>query len=60
MVNELALCQAKNGDGYVGGILTVKYSGSAFTEDIDGSTFGLNNTWVPIYNIHKLFAGRRL
>jgi DUF1680 family protein len=31
MVNELALCQAKNGDGYVG-ILTVKYSGSAFTK----------------------------
>ncbi len=27
--------------------------------DIDGSSFGLNNTWVPLYNIHKLFAGLR-
>jgi DUF1680 family protein len=60
MVNELALCQAKNGNGYVGGIP----EGKIFWErihkgDIDGSTFGLNNTWVPIYNIHKLFAGLR-
>ncbi len=60
MVNELALCQAKNGNGYVGGIP----NGKVFWErihkgDIDGSTFGLNNTWVPIYNIHKLFAGLR-
>lgn len=60
MVNELALCQAKNGNGYVGGIP----NGKIFWErihkgDIDGSTFGLNNTWVPIYNIHKLFAGLR-
>lgn len=60
MVNELALCQEKNGNGYVGGIP----NGKIFWErihkgDIDGSTFGLNNTWVPIYNIHKLFAGLR-
>jgi len=60
MVNELSLCQAKNGNGYVGGIP----NGKIFWErihkgDIDGSTFGLNNTWVPIYNIHKLFAGLR-
>jgi len=60
MVNELALCQAKNGNGYVGGIP----NGKIFWErihkgDIDGSNFGLNNTWVPIYNIHKLFAGLR-
>jgi len=60
MVNEIALCQSKNGNGYVGGIP----DGKIFWErihkgDIDGSTFGLNNTWVPIYNIHKLFAGLR-
>lgn len=60
MVNELTICQAKNGNGYVGGIP----QGKVFWEriqkgDIDGSTFGLNNTWVPIYNIHKLFAGLR-
>ena len=58
MVNELARCQAQNGNGYVGGIP----QGKVFWErirkgDIDGSSFGLNNTWVPLYNIHKLFAG---
>lgn len=58
MVDQLALCQQKNGDGYVGGIP----QGKVFWErirkgDIDGSSFGLNNTWVPLYNIHKLFAG---
>lgn len=60
MVAELASCQTKNGNGYVGGIP----NGKVFWErirrgDIDGSTFGLNNTWVPLYNIHKLFAGLR-
>lgn len=58
MVEQLALCQQKNGNGYVGGIP----QGKVFWErirkgDIDGSSFGLNNTWVPLYNIHKLFAG---
>lgn len=58
MVSELARCQEKNGNGYVGGIP----QGKVFWErirkgDIDGSSFGLNNTWVPLYNIHKLFAG---
>lgn len=60
MVSELARCQAKNGNGYVGGIP----QGKVFWErihkgDIDGSSFGLNNSWVPLYNIHKLFAGLR-
>ncbi|WP_461065687.1 glycoside hydrolase family 127 protein [Spirosoma horti] len=60
MVGQLAQCQAKNGNGYVGGIP----QGKVFWErihkgDIDGSSFGLNNTWVPLYNIHKLFAGLR-
>ncbi|RRB14258.1 glycoside hydrolase family 127 protein [Larkinella knui] len=60
MVDQLARCQAKNGNGYVGGIP----QGKVFWErihkgDIDGSNFGLNNTWVPLYNIHKLFAGLR-
>ncbi|ARK13796.1 glycoside hydrolase family 127 protein [Fibrella sp. ES10-3-2-2] len=60
MVDQLAQCQVKNGNGYVGGIP----QGKVFWErihkgDIDGSSFGLNNTWVPLYNIHKLFAGLR-
>lgn len=58
MLSELERCQNKNGNGYVGGIP----EGKVFWErihkgDIDGSGFGLNNTWVPLYNIHKLYAG---
>lgn len=58
MVSELARCQDKNGNGYVGGIPQGKVFWDRIHKgDIDGSSFGLNNTWVPIYNIHKLFAG---
>lgn len=60
MIAELARCQAKNGNGYVGGIPNGKVFWERINKgDIDGSTFGLNNTWVPLYNIHKLFAGLR-
>jgi DUF1680 family protein len=58
MTSELARCQEKNGNGYVGGIPQGKVFWDRIHKgDIDGSSFGLNNTWVPIYNIHKLFAG---
>lgn len=60
MVDQLAQCQAKNGNGYVGGIPQGKVFWARIHQgDIDGSSFGLNNTWVPLYNIHKLFAGLR-
>lgn len=60
MITELARCQAKNGNGYVGGIPQGKVFWERINKgDIDGSSFGLNNTWVPLYNIHKLFAGLR-
>lgn len=60
MIVELARCQAKNGNGYVGGIPQGKVFWERINKgDIDGSSFGLNNTWVPLYNIHKLFAGLR-
>ncbi|MGQ7947058.1 beta-L-arabinofuranosidase domain-containing protein [Flavobacterium sp. WC2509] len=58
MISELARCQDKDGNGYVGGIPQGKVFWDRIHKgDIDGSGFGLNNTWVPIYNIHKLFAG---
>ncbi|MCD8539053.1 MAG: glycoside hydrolase family 127 protein [Leadbetterella sp.] len=58
MVEELALCQQQNRNGYVGGIPQGKVFWDRIRKgDIDGSSFGLNNTWVPLYNIHKLFAG---
>lgn len=58
MLSELARCQEKNANGYVGGVPNGKvFWDRIHNGDIDGSGFGLNNTWVPIYNIHKLFAG---
>lgn len=58
MIDQLAQCQTKNGNGYVGGIPQGKVFWDRIKKgDIDGSSFGLNNTWVPLYNIHKLFAG---
>ncbi|GAA4397743.1 glycoside hydrolase family 127 protein [Nibrella viscosa] len=60
IIGELARCQAQNGNGYVGGIPQGKVFWQRIHKgDIDGSSFGLNNTWVPLYNIHKLFAGLR-
>ena len=58
MISELARCQEANGNGYVGGIP----GGLAMWQeiaagDIRAGGFSLNGKWVPLYNIHKLFAG---
>ncbi|WP_088656055.1 glycoside hydrolase family 127 protein [Geofilum rhodophaeum] len=58
MLDELQRCQEADPDGYVGGIP----GGKAMWEDIaagkiDAGLFSLNGKWVPLYNIHKLFAG---
>lgn len=58
MVAQLAACQQANGDGYVGGIP----GGKAMWQEvaagkIDAGSFSLNGKWVPLYNIHKLYAG---
>ncbi|MFT2010867.1 glycoside hydrolase family 127 protein [Pontibacter sp. 13R65] len=58
MVDELAKCQQKNGNGYVGGIP----GGEAMWQqvaagNIEADNFSLNKKWVPLYNIHKLYAG---
>ena len=60
MIDELAACQEKNGNGYVGGIP----GGQAMWADIakgkiDAGAFSLNGKWVPLYNIHKIYAGLR-
>ena len=65
ITQELAACQAKNGDGYAGGT-TVDRGGKT----IDGkivyeelrkgqidTSAGLNGGWVPIYTYHKVMAG---
>lgn len=58
MMDWLKKCQDKNGNGYVGGIP----GGQNIWEEIrmgkiDADTFSLNDRWVPLYNIHKLFSG---
>lgn len=58
MLGKLQECQQKNGNGYVGGIP----GGNAMWKEIaaqkiDAGSFSLNGRWVPLYNIHKLFAG---
>jgi DUF1680 family protein len=60
MVNWLDSCQKKNGNGYVAGIP----DGKSLWNDIaagkiEVDNFSLKNRWVPLYNIHKTFAGLR-
>mgnify|MGYP000259453881 CR=1 FL=1 len=60
MLLELARCQKANRNGYVGGVPHSKQVWSAVEEgNISAHGFGLNDAWVPLYNIHKTFAGLR-
>jgi hypothetical protein len=57
-VNWLDSCQKKNGNGYVGGIPGGKQMWEEIgAGKINAASFSLNSKWVPLYNIHKLFAG---
>ncbi len=56
IVGELALCQDKNGNGYVSAIP----DGKAMFADVKaGHGNGVHRGWVPWYTMHKLFAGLR-
>ena len=60
MVAELAACQGAHGDGYVGAIPGGRQLwGEIVAGDVRAEPFSLNGTWVPWYNLHKLFAGLR-
>jgi DUF1680 family protein len=60
MIDWLARCQEKNGNGYVGGIPGGKIMFEEIADGkIDAGSFTLKNRWVPLYNIHKLYAGLR-
>ena len=58
VVAELAACQEANGDGFLGAMPNGK---QVFAEvsrgEIRSAGFDLNGSWVPWYNLHKLFAG---
>ncbi len=58
MIDWLEKCQKKNGNGYVGGVPGGKAMWQEVAQGkIDAGNFSLNGKWVPLYNIHKLFAG---
>lgn len=60
MLAELARCQTAYGDGYLGGVPRSRELWSQIKAGrINAHGFGLNNRWVPLYNIHKTFAGLR-
>jgi uncharacterized protein len=66
IVDELAVCQAQNADGFVAGFTrrrgdTVEAGRFVFDEvrrgEIRARNFDLNGSWAPLYNWHKLMAG---
>ncbi|MCH8686650.1 glycoside hydrolase family 127 protein [Pedomonas mirosovicensis] len=67
IVDELAIVQEAEGDGYVAGFTRKRKDGTVvdgkeiFAEimagDIRSAGFDLNGCWVPYYNWHKLFNG---
>ncbi|MDN3670699.1 glycoside hydrolase family 127 protein [Echinicola jeungdonensis] len=58
MLEGLEECQNQDPDGYVGGIPEGKKMWDQVANgNIRAGGFSLNDKWVPIYNIHKLFAG---
>lgn len=60
MLDELERCQQKNGNGYIGGIPGGQEMWRDIAEGkINAGAFSLNDKWVPLYNIHKLYAGLR-
>lgn len=58
MLDELALIQQQHKDGYLGGIPNGRQLWQQIAEgDIRADLFILNDSWVPWYNLHKVFAG---
>ncbi|MFH1194823.1 MAG: beta-L-arabinofuranosidase domain-containing protein [bacterium] len=58
IVDELEVCQSKNGTGYVAAIPGgEKMFAEVAKGDIRSAGFNLNGIWSPWYTIHKLFAG---
>lgn len=58
MISELQRCQ--DADGYLSGVPGGRQIWQEIKEgNIRASGFGLNDRWVPLYNIHKIYAGLR-
>lgn len=60
MLSELKRCQDKNGNGYIGGVPGSKeFWPLVASKKVEVSNFGIGKKWVPLYNIHKTYAGLR-
>ena len=60
VLNELEDCQEASGDGYLCGVPGGKNMWEEISHgNIRASRFDLNGKWVPLYNIHKIYAGLR-
>ncbi|GAA3401732.1 glycoside hydrolase family 127 protein [Pseudarthrobacter polychromogenes] len=58
VVEVLEQCQAAAGNGYLGGVPGGRRLGEELAAgNIDADLFTLNGRWVPLYNLHKTFAG---
>ena len=57
-LGELKRCQ--DSDGYLSGVPNGRKIWKELAEgNIRANSFGLNDRWVPLYNIHKIYAGLR-
>lgn len=60
MLDELERCQNLSGNGYFSGVPDGKKIWKEIADgNIRAATFGLNDRWVPLYNIHKIYSGLR-
>ena len=60
VLSELKACQDASGDGYLCGVPGGKSMWKEISEGkIEAGGFDLNKKWVPLYNIHKIYAGLR-
>ncbi len=60
MLDELQRAQQANGNGYLGGVPGSKELWQQVgAGEIRADLFALNESWVPWYNLHKIFAGLR-
>ncbi len=60
MLSELKRCQDASADGYLSGVPGGRKIWREISEgNIRAGGFSLNGGWVPLYNIHKIYAGLR-
>ena len=58
MLDELKRVQDAHGNGYLGGVPDGDTVWASVARgEIDAQGFSLNGKWVPLYNIHKTYAG---